>query len=205
MSAITNVAPQLQPGMVPSTFKQPSNKDMYMLSAQSSANKYKDTMVAMLFLITVTGVATCIGLTFRPTTALTKDQTLPADDPNVKHCKACALDPVKLYSYSFGWSIAAGLLLLVIGWTYVNYDMKKHLKVMGTARAAFGGTDTLTGTYAQNMYQVDQLAGPSYNQINQGTIGAQTAIGQYHDNSQQQMLKNMNMYAGGRWIATSRP
>ena len=184
-------------------FQQPPNKDIFMLSPEASANKYKDTMVAILFLVTVAGVATCIGLTIKPTRDLTKDQTLDKSDPNAKSCKACALDPVKLYSYSFGWSILAGLLLLIIGWTYVNVDMNKHKKALATARAAFGGTDTLTGQYAQNMYKAEQLAGPSYNQVNQGTLGAQTAIGQYHENAQQQMLANIG--AGGRWISTSRP
>lgn len=184
----------------------------YMLSPAASANKSKDLMVTFLFLITVGGVATCIGLTFKPTSALKKGQELTTDadgtiPPGAHICKSCALDPVKLYSWSFGWSIGGGLILLVVGWVYVNWKLKKHSWAMGNAYAALGGTDTLTGAQAQGMYARDQAMGNVYGQINQ--TNAQGDIGAYHAASQKQMLKQQAAMGaglgGGGWVSASRP
>ena len=188
----------------------------YMLSPAASANKSKDLMVTFLFLMCVAGVATCIALTFKPTPALKKDQELALDPsgnppPGAKICKACALDPVKLYSWSFGWSIGGGLILLVVGWVYVNWKLKKHQWAMSNAYAALGGTDTLTGNQAKGMYARDKAMGNVYGQVNQSN--AQGDIAAYHAASQQQMLEQqqaamgagMRGGGGGGWVSASRP
>jgi len=189
-----------------------------MLSPQASANKSKDLLVSLLFVIMVAGVGTCIGLTFRPTGALKKDQQADASDADAVRCKSCALDPVKLYSWSFGWSIGGGLILLVVGWVYVNWKLNKHKAVVGNAYAALGGTDTLTGSVAQGMYDRDDAVGNRWGQINQAQ--SQPTFNAMHNQQTDQMLQQQHqigmgqnynqqqgllLRSGGRWVTTSRP
>lgn len=147
----------------------------------SGYSRFKDVCAGLVMAVFVCGVACVVGLTWKPTKAVegkiygtissagvvdddTKDK-LKADDNDAMVCKQCSLDPVKLYSMSFGWSLASALIIILVGFLYLNAKEKKQYELGAKFNRAMTGTDTITGSLAQGMLEREQIRGPQYGQV----------------------------------------
>ena len=141
----------------------------------------------------VVSIACVVGLTFKPTKTFTDGQTYGTmngdwktkadqnNDTNPEVCKKCALNPMKLYLWSFGIPLLTAFCLAAAWAVFIHLHPKK-LRAMGSnIRAGLGGSQIVRGEEAAN-YNQQMMMNPS----------ADTAA---ELRAQQQKLYDLNMAA----------
>ena len=157
----------------------------------------------------IVGVACVVGLTFKPTSTFTSGQTYGEmsdqqaamaaakthGDDNPKVCKACALNPYKLYLWSFGIPILVAILVAALYALYLNKN--KAVQMKHNFKAAFAGQRVLQGQDAADyrQYEMTQLSPQQSNYLyNQQQ-------NQNWEQQQQMFNQGLQQYPGGQYAS----